>query len=375
MSAPNSPQSAPEGTYITDIEDGLVNYHYTECSYDSPDHIKKYRGIIHDFLDNNRVVRRSLPFTPEIPTSDIETIKKLSSNESQAKYFPAIESSTIYVYFHPRLNTWRISTHKKINAFESFWGEKMDGNGSFGENFMVALTANKVLNDSNQGVDYESEFLSFAENLDKKLTHVFIVGNNWANKIVCTPTFPFMFHVGSIDNNSGLMVEGNFTGLPSLQQLEMSSIQEAIEYAENIDPRIIQGVMVYFPNQTMLKIMNTEYVRLFNLRNNCPSIMMRYIELRNDDSIYEFMSLYPEFNDKFVECENIFTESVYRIEKCYRKRYIQESYAVLPPIEYHIMLKYRQLHETKKFDRNLLMNVFNEYDSEYLYRLYKMYIN
>jgi len=339
-----------ENIRISDINDGLKNYHYLSCDLDSSEDIKRSRGIIRDELDNNCIVRRPLQFTPEVPVYETDLIKELVSGESQIRYYNAIESSTIYVYYHHRMNKWRISTHQKIDAFKSRWGGPKVT--SFGDNFIAALyyyyNYSKVVETPPETIkidnvisdeDKKDAFELFTNNLDKNQTHAFILTNTSENRIVCqNPIIPMIYHVASIDNKTGFLLEGNFTDILSLPVMRFKTIDHAIEYVNNIDYNYCQGLVLFMPNQKQLKILNNTYYELFQARGNEPSIKFRYLQIRNDpEMINKLYYLYPQYIDSFNMYETILEKSVKRIYNAYIDRYINNKYVIIPQNEYFVM--------------------------------------
>jgi hypothetical protein len=372
---------------ITEISNGLALYHYETCDLTTDEEVKNNRGLILDYLDNNRVVRRCLPFIPEIVSTDEESlnlVKKLPFDK--ATYFPSYETTGIYIFFHPREQKWKISTHKKIDAFDSFWGVS-DSNLSVCESFGILFLRSLV---SNFGYDFDElttdevkeVFDEFTDELNPEQTHLFLISNTVNNRLVSFPMFPYTYHAASIDNQTGFILEGNDTSFPSLPTLSLESLNDALYYANNCDPNETQGVYIRFNNQKFIKIISPMYAYLNSLRNNNPSLIKRFLELRNDvDNLNNFCCLYNEYNLDFQNVLNSLDKSKKNIINCFVERFINGKFSTVSQLEYILFQtalssflnsttnKNRKNKTNREFFTKIVSNTFDNCDSNFLYKL------
>ena len=103
---------------LFDRKDDLELFSYVDLNSDFPKHC---RGLIYN---GDELLVRTFPHTCEYTISDIEKLEKMFSDGFNEDYtfFESHEGSLIRV-FHFN-DKWYVSTHKKIDAFESRWSSK-----------------------------------------------------------------------------------------------------------------------------------------------------------------------------------------------------------------------------------------------------------
>ena len=57
----------------------------------------------------------------------------------------------------------------------------------------------------------------------------------------------------------------------------------------------------------------------FNLRENEPNIVIKYIKMRGNPAYIDFIKLYDDFEDLFAEVEEYFKQSIFHISTSYVK--------------------------------------------------------
>src|SRR5579864_9215220 len=105
---------------LFDEEGDLKIYHYLSCDINSSQEDKEVRGLVYK---DNSLVCRSFDFTAIIETKD-ELLEKIFKDVdfSKVKFFPSLEGTVVRLYF---VDVWHLSTHKKIDAFKSMWGNNI----------------------------------------------------------------------------------------------------------------------------------------------------------------------------------------------------------------------------------------------------------
>lgn len=364
-----------ENIKLTDTYGELKLYHYTECNDQSNEMIKRNRGIIRNAED--KIVCSSFGYTQEVCSNNPELIKSIVSNFSQCHIYDAEEGATIRLFYHK--DRWNISTHRKINAYFSKWGNPKCK--SFGELFMEGLVW-ELKNGCLKDVLFTEEnvFDEYCNLLDINKTYAFLVRNCRENRIVCVePEHPQIFFIGSFDNKTNLLVEGNTSHISYPHLNNFSSIEDVITYVNNIDYTRKQGVIIYMPNQTQLKILNPIYCDYFKIRGNEPSIKFRYLQLRTDkNSVAMLYNLYPEFINEFEKYENILTDLGAKIHKSYIKRYINNEYISVPQPEYFIMQRCHEWHLEDRIHNKInyykILDIIDNQTATSLNKLIKPYL-
>lgn len=341
-------------------------YHYIECNQDSDDNTKAQRGII---KSGNKIVCKTFGYTEEISSNNPSLLQQLHSF-NQCKFYDAEEGATIRLFYHN--DKWFISTHRKINAFQSKWGDLYCS--SFGDRFITGLLF-LYNNDPNFKLEVDSKnnlvnqpvyscniFKYYTELLDKSKNYTFLVRNYSQNRIVCdAPENQIVYFIGAFDKNTNLLLEGNDSFINFPPKLSFENQEELISYVNNLDYRYKQGVIVYFPNQTQLKIMNPTYLEYFEARGNEPSIKFRYLQVRLDNKKVNMLyKLYPEYINTFRKYEGIIYKLTKHIYQSYVKRYIKKELVSLPQQQYFVMQACHSWYMCDKLNNRISIDKVNE---------------
>lgn len=359
--------------YVCDTFDDLKNYHYKEITNDSSDDIKAVRGII---FDNGVLVRRSLPFVPEIVSTDRDAITKEMEEVDikDIKFYNSIESSCVYLWFREKTNQWVISTHKKIDAFDSKWG---NCSISFGTHFLNAV-AN--IYETTLGYVPDDMFNLFCRNLQQGLTYAFIVSNTPDNRMVCIPMETSkLFYIGTIDNTTGeVSMDEHITDAPSFPEFfTFNTLDECIDCIDKIDYRYIQGFYCVLPNGKRFKILNSFYNELLQARGTDPSIVCRYFRVRNDKRMVDMLKyIYPEYVEMFTTFETALEASINKIHDAYIRRYFHNEHVIIPQPEFYMMQSIRKhcVDNLKDFTLDLVREFINNSEPKYVYNITKVNI-
>lgn len=321
----------PAGVSMTDEANSLRMFCYdNDLNMDHADpETQAFRGIVFD--SNNQVISKAFGYTPmyvidEVPEQLGEYIR---SNPCQ--YFPSHEGALVRAFFHDQ--KWYLTTHRKLDAFKSYWGSRT----SFGQMFLNGLT--HLYNTDVQFAERMGSgdlFDNFMNSLNREKQYVFLVVNDKGNRIVCTPPeYQKILHVATFQN--GQMVECvTETGVPCQTPIAFESFNQCQEYVNAQDPFVTQGLVVFMPNGKQLKLVSRQYNALFELRGNESSVMFRYLQIRGTHS-EEYKKLYPDYAEKMTAYEKAIDEITLSIYKAYLDRFVSHSYVVIPQEEYTIL--------------------------------------
>lgn len=324
----------------------LQLFHYKSCNNDSNPLVKEVRGTV---KSGDKMVSKSFGYIDELDVDkhEKEIINRIHSF-NQSKIYKMYEGTVVRMFYWK--HRWFLSTHKKLNAFDSKWGK--NGCKTFGEMFVDALCDDKV-NFKPQNPDIWDVYNNFCYSLDTNKTYVFLILHDKNTQMVCDnddDVLP-LYHIGEFDNSTHLLVEGNTSNIPNLPQLKFNSPEEIVEYVRNMCPFKNQGVIVYFPNQTQLKIFNSRYKNIQEIRGNQPDIVFRYLEIRHNHEEYsKFFSVFGEkYKNELNEVEKTILDKSLSIFDSYVQRYIYKQFVFVPKVEFIVM---QMCHEWHLQDRN-----------------------
>jgi len=319
---------------------GLELFCYVKCSPEDDDLVHQCRGVV--FHDKN-IVMRAFPYTVELAHTEKNQIdKKIDNIFKDCIFYDSYEGTLIRMFNFG--NRWYISTHRKLNAFRSKWASKE----SFGTTFKRAIESefetNKNFRNSlpNNGEGIIERFQSI---LDPSKQYMFLVLNNEENRIVCSaPDRPSFYHVGTFVK--GKLVMNENINVPYPKKHEFSSIDKLIEYVDKVNINNIQGVIIFAPNNKQYKVVNKDYLDLFNVRGNEPSIKYRYLQVRmNEVVVNNLYSLYPDMRSVFEDYENILYSIAQNIYNSYVDRFIKKKWVTVAAEEFNVIRSCHSFHE------------------------------
>ena len=319
---------------------------YVSCDLTDNNSIKKSRGLVYN---GDKLVLKSFPYTPEYNCLDVDTIKNAFETDFEKySFYDAYEGALIRVFNFS--SKWYVSTHKKFDAFTSKWASKQ----SFGKSFQDALEYLDKTNDKFLPQTDASLLERFYTILDPAKQYMFLVMNTDDNRIVCnTPPNPTFYLVGTFVDN--VLVETETESGKGLgcvlrpKKHEFYSFDKLQQYVNECDHTLLQGVVVFAPNNKQFKILNNMYSNLFKVRGNEPSIKYRYIQVRNDPEMVESLkSLYPIASESFEKYENTLKNIAIAIHKAYVQRYIKKEFTTVSQEQFKVM---KECHFWHSMDR------------------------
>lgn len=346
---------------LTDEKDGLSMYCYTR-DFDVEDTnvdplTRECRGIIFD--QDGKLISRAFGYTPmysaverdglcdyQHDAKDYDPVPAdikafISEHITECKVYPALEGALVRAFCHN--GKWYLTTHRKLDAFKSFWGCRT----SFGDMFLEALEYQRTYSpEFAEACPSEILLESFFHLLNPKRQYVFLVMNTIENRIVCTPPeTPTALHVATFEN--GVMVEDTVLGMAAQIPYPIYEYQQILDTVNNSWHYMNQGVVVFMPNGKQIKICSSQYLALFRLRGNEASVMFRYLQIRNEHAD-EYKQLYPEHDFRFTQYENLLCEVSKKILKGYRKRFINLEHVVFPQEEFHVLSDVHEWYKSKR---------------------------
>jgi hypothetical protein len=219
----------------------------------------------------NDIVCQSFGYTHEYSLTDFDTWAPLLKDCIQnCQVYLSEEGSLLRLYFHD--GKWHLSTHKRIDAFGSYWS----CDRSFGELFLEALEHHFSVGAGKGKLEYESQdhlYDVFCNTLDRECVYTFLLRTNKDTRIVCRPpTQPTLYFGGYFYH--GMRLAGNPTLIDWPTRIHLTSAEGLRELVSTLDPLEYQGVIVFMTNQTVFKVMTPGYeaASLASIGPTCVSV-------------------------------------------------------------------------------------------------------
>lgn len=316
---------------VVDAEAGMSMfcYRYGMCSPSSSELMRRSRGVI---FSGNNVILPSFPYTTEYTTTNLPDI-----DFATTRLFQAYEGCIVRVFHRVSPDNpegrWFIVTNRKFDACASKWGS----NKSFGQAFLECLPLNP-----------SGEKFTLDELLDKNCSYFFMVRNTSQNRVVCDGVGGVLL-IGRLKNGDTEFQFGSERAeFMSPQELKFNNVDELVAYVDSISPYKCSGV-VGFSADGIFKITNDRYAYLSSLRGNEPSVMFRYLQLREGEGVvpvppvidstvdsqvlFDFMTLYPDRMETIALYEKTLQDCARYIYSKYVERCVHHTQNTVTPEE------------------------------------------
>lgn len=385
-------------TQITNLEqvqeldrDGDVKLcGYQTCTPNSPKEVQDARGLV--FVGEELKVK-TFPFCMHY-TPDVEDLNKVFSSYSLdgVKLFKSREGTLLRVFYLQ--DKWWVSTHRKLNAFESRWMSQV----SFGEMFEEALKCEYEANADfrillQEATSTETNpMLRFFDTLNKEEVHTFLVSNSLENRVVCQPPpNPCVLYTGSFKAPGEPFYFSESIPLPTPEEIVLdlsdNPAQVLVEYLSELSPQFFQGVLVFLKDG-YFKVLSQDYVEFSKLRGfiydnehggrwdnekNIPiTLEERYFDIRMT-ALDDFLMVYPEIQPYSNRVEN----SLYKLSKVlknmYFHKFIKKDGDTVPHTEFQVLKKCHKWHTRDRKNnfvtRNVIMDIINKQAPYFVKRL------
>lgn len=230
-----------------------------------------------------------------------------------------IEGTMINVFWCKYLNHWIPCTRRRIGAENHFFKECSK---SFYELFYDAVQALNI---------------SF-DNIPTNLSFTFVLQHP-DNRIVTKFTTPNLYLIDVFEYSENDTIPKkwshplNTTGLfenvsyPIIFSFDTSA---ALETYVNSQPYSFMGVAIYTihdPNMWQrMKVINTSYQYVKNLRGNQCDLLYRYIQLKREKQIRKFITVFSEFVPQFDSFKQAYEAVVARLYQNQHHTYLLRFY-------------------------------------------------
>jgi len=343
------------------------------------------RGIIFKSLpdDNHKMVASTFPYTEEFGINNIVEIENLMI-KNEYSFYKSYEGTIIRVIHDEQEGVIKrlVATHKKLDAFESYWGSYV----SYGELFQNEIYSMFLKHNPDSELSNDKVFELFLDSLDTSLHYTFLLTSNDENKIVSSLNNKIFF-AGSFDRETNKYNPPETTNSSQLfpfdipEQINFKTSQDIIDYIEKVDYKESQGILAIQKDEFKLfKVINDEYSRKTLLRGNNSSLIHRYLQLKfigDDQMFFEFMDLFNYKIQLFQQIESDIQNLALYIHSVYYARYIEKTFVYVNPVFHSVLKSIHYWHNMDKRKNITTLKVvyqkLQETDYNTVYKLMKEY--
>lgn len=306
--------------------ENLNVFHYKTCNYNSPKTLKEARGVI---ANDERIIMRNFPFTPEYYAPFSEDVKSYLKNSVYTHIFFKSHEGTIIRMFYFE-GEWRVWTNKRP-ANISFWGS----DESFGSIFSTSIETQTNMS-----------FSGFCDSLDINKQYMFLLTTNSKNRIVCNgQEVSKVFHVGTYVNDI-FSIEEIVIGVSYPEKLDFESIDALEKYVFYTNSYESQGVMAICPSSyDFFKITNMSYRNLAAVRGNTSSLFYRYLQVSGTHYELLFKFLYPTKIQEFYENKLYIEYRCKQLHMIYIDRFVKKMFVVVPKTDHRLLMECHSLYK------------------------------
>lgn len=252
--------------------------------------VKQCRGIILE-KETNKIVCYTFNMGEIIDDGDV-------------KIELSIDGTQIRLYNYN--NEWRCATTRCIDAKKAMWFSQK----SFYELFKDADT-----------IDYTK--------LDKNYCYSFVLCHP-ENRIVIDYKRPELIHVltrnletfEEVDVDIGIRKPPVITGF--------KNYDEMLKYLNDDSTELIEGFILKDDMNRRYKVYNKKYLMIKELRGNTNDMFYRYLELRYNNLLNNYLLFYPEFKEAFRLYELCLFQLAKKIYNCYLNMYVNNIIVIIP---------------------------------------------
>lgn len=261
------------------------------------------RTIILDTDNEDTIVMKGLPHPDEYVYGDFPRDIGRILALRYTKVYASYEGTMIHVFYHN--NKWYTSTHKKLDAFKSYWA---DNTNRFGASFARGLMS--VLRHGECETDEELKaFLIevYDKYLNKDLKYSFLLPPISSERVGSKPIVEWPRPVNVMVRSSDFGVMEDHDTFPGMfyPRIQTNSTAVFMNKVASSNPDFLQGLYVRFPGRPLqIKVYSRQYYDRMTIRANTASLKVRYMFVRSDAQLWNmFVNTYPEFDWRAVEDE------------------------------------------------------------------------
>jgi hypothetical protein len=320
-------------------------YSYKDCTNETPRKTQALRGAVYK---SGELVLLPMPFVRQYRSDEIiPADDRYLRHFKRYSHYYCPESTCIRLFYCEDAwsdSNWHVSTSKRIDASNAYWG---DSTRSFKTLFEDVFTANGCSLDE------------FTDTLDKHTCYYFLLTPNKDTRIVCRYKFQSIYCFGSWNYKTGYRLPDDRAhegfakyGVEQLVRVKCLKLADAKYVSSHTSPLACQGIISIEKDGKcvdLVKMVSREYDDLSKLRGNVSNVLLRYLEVRQDRVMRKkYVYLYSDKNNQFKDIEarlkrleiNILKEyvDVFIRKIPYTKAKDDESDLMyISPMEYHVL--------------------------------------
>ena len=320
------------------------------------DEVRRIRGTV---IDNRtkRVVHPGGFFPYEFTEIDREKFDQktteLHQNFNDMTVGYSFEGTIIRIFYH---NKWYVSTHRKLDANRSKWGSDK----SF-----------KILFESGLQDSYGLTLQQLINRLNLRCHYTFMVMADANTRFVCeVGDGKKVYLVGTNDPAPSV----NIDPLP-VPNVKFETVDCVFNYVKEMTyPFAYQGLLLVHRSGSQYRVINSEYGKLFQVRNNEQSIPFRYLQLKTEnasETIDNLKKLFPTYIPIFEQQDVYVDQLADFIHVEYTKR---KQNNPIGPIDQHIYLfiKNRLMQHRNVFTKNQIKEILWSEKPSYLNQMIRL---
>lgn len=227
-------------------------------------------------------------------------------------------------------NEWEIATRSSVGGKVAFFTTESTLNNkaenTFRWMFLDAISHQEALSE-------DSDFFECFESMPKNYCFSFVLQHP-NNRIVVPFSAPNIYLVAaySIENNivSGLNLSDISEKLPNFvkrpEKYTFTSIADSTNTFNSADATYkTVGIMLKREDGSRAKIRNPLYENVRILRGNQPKLQYRYLMLRQNQKVAEYLKYYPEHNKLFAKYRNMVHNFTFKLHDNYISCYVKKK--------------------------------------------------
>ena len=270
------------------------------------------------FQAYDTVVMHGMPHPIEYVHGKIPHDIELYFDLKHVKVCTSMEGTAILIFHHG--DKWYVSTHKRLDAFNSYWADK---DSTFGRSFAMGLAV--AAGESQPSDDHEYEYVSGMcdKHLDKTRKYIFVLPAKYSERIGTVPVVAWPRPVQALVMDKQFRVIEGVSTFPGVYEPTVEVIPPTmdtlVEMVRRCDYNSCQGYYIRRPGQRLqTKLYNKIYYDRMVIRGNNPNLKVAYMDCRYDPgAVRLFMNTYSDF--KWMEVENEIAQTckdIIELDKC-----------------------------------------------------------
>lgn len=257
---------------------------------------------------------------------------------------------------------WEIATRSAVGGNVSFFRNTVDSNNkTFRHMFLEAISYNEKDAD-------EKDFFTSLDAVPRDICLTFVLQHP-ENRIVVPFSMPKIYLVKAYKLEEDYTIKEvaltqtlpSWVKYPEKYSYSSENIEQILNSGIVNEHYTFVGLMIYGNHnatgkRVRTKIRNAKYEYVRELRGNQPKLQYRYLMLRNEKKVSEYLTFYPEHNTLFIYYQKQIDVFTYTLYKQYISCYIYKQKPLGLYSQQYRTHMYK-LHELYLTDRNMTIKL------------------